>query len=47
LLTLVWYEKQLHRLGKDKPPKMTLSPWTVVITSFWDIMTIGSKKRRI
>jgi len=47
LLTLVWYEKQLQRLGKGKPPKMTLSPWTVVITSFWDIMTMGSKKRRI
>jgi len=47
MLSLVWYEMQLHRLGKGQSPKMSLSPWTVALKSVWDIITLGSRKRRI
>jgi len=47
MLALVWYEMQLHRLGKGKLPKRSLSPWTVALKSVWDIITLGSRKRRI
>jgi len=47
MLSLVWFEMQLHRLGKGKSPKMSLSPWTVALKSVWDVITLGSRKRRI
>lgn len=46
MLTLIWYEKQMWRIGKGQAVKIKLSPWVASLTSIWKVLTCPPIKRR-
>ncbi|WP_085297479.1 NADH:flavin oxidoreductase/NADH oxidase family protein [Cognaticolwellia mytili] len=46
MLTLIWYEKQMWRIGKGQAVKLKLSPWMASLTSIWKVLTSPPVKRR-
>lgn len=46
MLMLIWYEKQMWRIGKGQEVKLKLSPWMASLTSIWKVLTSPTAKRR-
>ncbi|KZL19424.1 NADH oxidase [Pseudovibrio axinellae] len=46
MLNMVWFEKQMWRIAKNKKPKHKLSPWLTAASAIWTVMTKPPVPRR-
>ncbi len=45
-LDIAWYERQLHRIARSRPPRPTMSPWMAVLETLATSGLSGFKRRR-
>jgi 2,4-dienoyl-CoA reductase-like NADH-dependent reductase (Old Yellow Enzyme family) len=46
MLALIWYEKQMWRVGRGKQTKLNQSTWLAALTSIWKVITSPPAVRR-